>query len=208
MISITAIGYIFSQPEVHYVGEKPVIKFKVVDKQRRKNKAGEFETHYESITFECWGDDALYYAEKLTKGREVEVIGINPKTEKWTGDDGKEFSNMVFKLLNANFPYREQREPREQQSRQGNAPQAQPRQQRYATQSRNQGNAQQQHDAEPSPRGSNAPNQAENRYARRDAEAPPAYADPRNSNAGKQEGVATQNRFNRGQGSGAPRTEY
>ena len=217
MISITVSGYIDKQPELKLGGQTPKIKFKVVDKQRVKNKStGQYESRYESISFEAWGDEAKYYAEKLTKGRNVEVMGCSPKTEKW-GTGEKTFTDFVYKLVMVNFPFNESSQPSPDADR-GNAPQGQPRQQqRYATppQGGEQGQTQSQYAAEPTPQ------PVQRSYARtghqqgqqqqqpeRAARNAPAYHDPRNVGNGAGGQQPGQNRFNRGGVQGAPRTQY
>lgn len=216
MISVTATGFVRTDTEIHYVGDTPVIKFRVVDKQRVKNKVtGEYESHFESVTFECWGDDALYYAERLTKGRNVEAFGNRPRTEKWAGEGGQERSEMVFKLLHVGFPFQE---PASQPvERQGNAPQGQPRQMpsqqrqqqqprqapRYAQrQQGQQANDSRQNDAEPKPYRPEQSNQ------QREGGMQPSYQDPRVQSQNQGGQVTTQNRFKRGSAAGSPRTQY
>ena len=213
MISITVTGYIDKQPDVVIVGQTPKIKFKVVDKQRVKNRTtGEFEAHYESVSFECWGDDAQHYAERLTKGRDVEVMGHKPKTEKWESN-GVHYTDVVYKLLNINFPYREAK-PQSPVADKPNAPQAQAGQApRYASRQPNAGQAQNRNDAEPipqSPQRSYARSgelQAQSQQAQQPARSQPVYHDPR-ANQNQQGQQPVHSRFNRGSGQGVPTTEY
>ncbi|WP_131326272.1 single-stranded DNA-binding protein [Comamonas thiooxydans] len=214
MISTTAIGYVDKQPELIYVGQTPKIKFKVVDKRSVKNKTtGEYEYHYETVSFECWGEDALRYAEKLTKGRPVEVVGHRPTTEKWESA-GVTYSDFVYKALTVHFPYHDSRQ-QAQGSVQGNAPQAQPNSApRYATRPQPSGNAQHQPNAEPTARpahrsyersGVNRNQEPQPSQAQRQQ---PAYHDPRNAGQGQSGQQQGHNRFNRGNSQGAPRTQY
>lgn len=199
MITITATGYIPEQPEVVYTGQgnsTAKIKFKVVDRQRRKGRGtDQFVSVYETATFEVWGEEAIRLAEKLTKGRDVEVFGNNPKTEKWTTtSSGKEHSEWVFKCLHVNFPYRDQQA--KQGERQGGAPQSpspnsQPRFARSNAQQQGQGS----YEGEPVARPvRNAQPASETRPASQASQQPPApvYSRPRTAEQGEQ-----QNRFQR-----------
>ena len=213
MISITVTGYIDKQPDVVIVGQTPKIKFKVVDKQRVKNRTtGDFEAHYESVSFECWGEDALHYAERLTKGRDVEVMGHKPKTEKWESG-GVHYTEKVYKPLNINIPYREAK-PQSPAADKPNAPQAPARQvPRYASRQPNAGQAQNHHDAEPIPQSSqrsyarSGQVPVQNQQAQQPARSQPVYHDPR-ANQNQQGQQPVQSRFNRGSGQGVPTTEY
>lgn len=158
MVVINVPGYVQEQPEVKYVGETPVIKVKVVDKQRRKNRAtGEWESVYLDFVFECWDKDALYHAEKLTKGRNVIAVGTNPKKEEWIGNKGENRECLVYELVSVGYPYQERqtRSDGEGQAPQGRpAPTQQPAtNQRYAQRAV----AGTQIDAEPKPRGPSGP---------------------------------------------------
>jgi single-stranded DNA-binding protein len=121
-VVITVTGFISEQPEIRYSSE-PVIRFSVVDKQRRK-KTGtdEWEWVYVPFNFELWGKDATYHAERMYKGREVVAVGVNPKISKWTDDGGNKHERMTFELASVSYPYNE----RASQSAKGNneAPQS------------------------------------------------------------------------------------
>lgn len=214
MISITVTGYIDKQPDVVIVGQTPKIKFKVVDKQRVRNRTtGEYESHYESVSFECWGEDAQYFAERLTKGRDVEVMGHKPKTEKWESG-GVHYTDVVYKLLNINFPFREAQQQSSDADK-PNAPQATARQApRYASRQPSAGQAQNQHDAEPMPRTSQrsyartgqAPGKSS--QAQQPVHSQPMYRDPRSEGQNQQGQQPNQSRFNRASGQGLPATQY
>lgn len=214
MISITVTGYIDKQPDVVIVGQTPKIKFKVVDKQRVKNRTtGEFEAHYESVSFECWGDDAQHYAERLTKGRVVEVMGHKPKTEKWESN-GVHYTDVVYKLLNINLPYREGK-PQSEGADKPSAPQAPASQTpRYATRQQPLGQAQNHHEAEPIPKPAersyarSVQQQGQNQQAQQPARPQPAYNDPRSVNQYQQGQQPGQSRFSRGSVQVAPTTQY
>lgn len=155
-VVITVTGFIPEQPEIRYSTE-PVIRFSVVDKQRRK-KTGtdEWDWVYVPFYFELWGKDATYHAERMFKGREVVAVGVNPKISKWTDDVGQKHERMTFELASVSYPFTERAsqsakgnneapQSRSDQAQKGNA--SQPREQaspKYARQVRQ--------SAEPAPR--------------------------------------------------------
>lgn len=155
MVVINVPGFVSEQPEVRYVGESPVITVKVVDKQRRRNReTGEWETEFLNFKFECWGSDALFHAEKLTKGRNVIAVGTNPKKETWTGRTGDKREGLVYELVSVGYPYQERQGQQSSESN-GQAPQGRPapsqqpsKQPRYAQNA----NQAQRQNAEPQPR--------------------------------------------------------
>lgn len=107
MISIFATGFVAEQPDLKYAGDLAILEFRVLD-SRREFKEGEWHTAWESVTCVLYGDEAVKYADKLTKGREVEVVGTQ-KTSSWTTPNGKKY-RVKYDVDRITLPYQQNRQ--------------------------------------------------------------------------------------------------
>lgn len=159
MIQIFATGFIAEQPEIKYVGDTPKLEFKVLDSRREKSGT-EYKTVWERVIFELWGDEALHHAERLTKGRNVEVCG-HQITKSWTdANTGKTVYRTIYGVDRLTYVYKPSSSQSEQadnapQERSANTPRHQPapaQQRRPAPQQRSYGERTQAAHADPEPK--------------------------------------------------------